>query len=313
MRKGPDYISSLPVICVGNLTAGGAGKTPLAIHIAERLGERGEQPAFLSRGHSGQIAGPHRVDLASDDAGAVGDEPLLLARHGLTIVARHRPDGARLIEDLGASVIIMDDGFQNPYLAKDLSIVVVDGAVGIGNGLVIPAGPLRAPLSAQLGVAHAVVISGARARQSPSISAIKAKFAGPLLACDAVPASGARKLVEMGGSWLAYAGIGRPDKFFETAKRLGLELAACRSFPDHHDFSEAQAAELLSSADRLGARLLTTQKDFARLAKAPGRRRELAERSQVLAIRVEMTEGAGKLDRLICAALARKRQSTHAT
>src|SRR5208337_2547916 len=161
-RTASPYRSTLPVICVGNFTMGGAGKTPVALKLASLLQETGRKPGFLTRGYGGSERGPHLIDCASDGADRVGDEPLLLARAAPTVVSRDRPAGAKLLETLGVDAIIMDDGFQNPSIEKDFSVAVVDGGAGLGCGQVFPLGPLRAPLALQIGMADAVVILGSQ-------------------------------------------------------------------------------------------------------------------------------------------------------
>ena len=163
----PPYRSKLPVVCIGNFTLGGAGKTPVALKLASLLRERGRKPAFLTRGYGGWERGPHIVDLALDDAGRVGDEPLLLATAAPVAVCRDRPAGARLLESLAADVIVMDDGFQNPTIRKDFSLIVIDGGAGIGSGQVFPLGPLRAPLPFQAAMAGAVLILGRQGSSAP--------------------------------------------------------------------------------------------------------------------------------------------------
>ena len=222
------------IICVGNFVAGGAGKTPTAIALARLLLRRGEMPAFLSRGYGGRLAGPVAVDPARHAAADVGDEPLLLARAAPAFVAHDRVAGARLAASAGASVVIMDDGLQNPSLAKDLAIAVVDGASGIGNGLALPAGPLRAPLERQLGHVGAVVIIGAGA--AGERVAAEARRAGvPVhaarLVADAAAAAAIRRRPV-----LAFAGIGRPEKFFATLEDAGAVVVERVAFPDHHRF-----------------------------------------------------------------------------
>jgi len=249
----------IPVICVGNPTVGGAGKTPTAIAIGRQLIADGERPMFLTRGYGGRLAGPAMVQ-ASHGAADVGDEPLLLARIAPTVVARDRVAGARLAEQQGASIVVMDDGFQNPSLRKDLSILVVD-ARGIGNGRVIPAGPLRAPLARQLDRAGAMLLvrggaadieSAARARGLPV-------FHGTLEPRpDAVASLRTGKV-------LAFAGIGDPEKFFATLGAAGIEAPIQRGFGDHHRYTAGEAAALIATAERNDLVLLTTEKDLARL------------------------------------------------
>ncbi len=266
MRK-PGGRAPLPVVCIGNFTAGGAGKTPTAQAVAALLGAAGERPAFLSRGYGGRLSGPVRVE-PHHRAADVGDEPLLLARTGPAIVSRDRKAGARLARQIGATVLVMDDGLQNPSLLKDCAIAVVDGAAGIGNGLTIPSGPLRAPMGAQWPAVDAVLVIGdgaagdavareARRRGKPVFRA--------RLAPDPVQAEALR-----GRRLLAFAGIGRPEKFFDTLRACGATLAATRSFPDHHPYTAADLAGLRDEAARQGLQAVTTEKDFVRIAGATG-------------------------------------------
>jgi tetraacyldisaccharide 4'-kinase len=257
------YRPRLPVICVGNFTVGGAGKTPLALAVARLVRKMGHEPAFLIRGYGGRLAGPHQVDPAHDDPADVGDEALLLARAAPTVLARDRAAGAKAIDALGASLIIMDDGFQNPSIAKDFSLVAVDGAAGIGNGRVFPAGPLRAPLSFQIGRAHASVLIGG--------CAVAGGFLGkhiPTIKAELRPVGETAWLRSQ--PLLAFSGIGRPAKFFDTLREQGAMLAGAEAFPDHHTFSAAEAAELVRKAEKAGALLVTTEKDRVRISAPSG-------------------------------------------
>jgi len=292
----PGTRADVPVICVGNPTVGGAGKTPAAIAIARLLVAAGEKPMFLTRGYGGRLAGPVMVDPAHT-AMQVGDEPLLLARVAPTVVAEERVSGARFAANRGASVIVMDDGFQNPSLIKDLSVLVVD-ARGTGNGRVIPAGPLRAPLEPQLDRASALLIVGeadsaieaaARARGLPV-------FHGKIEpAPDAVAALRARKV-------LAFAGIGNPEKFFATLAAGGIDAPVRRSFPDHHRYSLKEARALVREADQGNLELLTTEKDAARL-KGDASVTMLSARARVLPVEMKIAE-ADEFARLVLAACA---------
>jgi tetraacyldisaccharide 4'-kinase len=254
------------VVCVGNFTAGGAGKTPTALAIAGMLRGIGERPAFLSRGYGGRLAGPVRVTQAhtADD---VGDEPLLLSRSGPAIVARDRPAGAKLAAAEGATVVVMDDGLQNPSLAKDLAIAVVDGATGLGNGRVLPAGPLRAPMSTQWRSVDALLVIGpGEAGESVAQQALAQGL--PVLRAQLVPDAGsAMRLRER--RVLAFAGIGRPEKFFETLERSGAVVEATRPFGDHHSYTEAELSALRDEAGRHGLVMVTTEKDAVRIAGSP--------------------------------------------
>jgi tetraacyldisaccharide 4'-kinase len=281
--------AGVPVVCIGNLTVGGAGKTPTALAVARMLLAAGERPVFLTRGYGGSLAGPLPVDAERHRAIEVGDEPLLLARVAPTIVARSRVAGASAAVISGASAIIMDDGFQNPSLAKDAAVLVVDARRGVGNGRVIPAGPLRAPLGAQLVRAHALVVVGtspcaadveaaARARNIPVFRANLEPDASVLAAPG-------------GGRVLAFAGIGDPDKFFATLADAGVEVAATRRFPDHHRYTRAQAQSLCEHADREGLVLVTTEKDVARLAGDEGAA-ALAARAHALPVSLVVADEA---------------------
>jgi tetraacyldisaccharide 4'-kinase len=254
--------AAVPVICIGNPTVGGAGKTPLALAVVRLLQAAGEQPALLSRGYGGHLAGPVRVDAALHDAAAVGDEPLLLARSAPTIVARDRVQGAEAAIATGASVIVMDDGFQNPSLQKDFSVLAIDGGRGIGNGRVIPAGPLRAPLDRQLQHAQAVVIVGANTGAT-AVAAESSSRRIPVLQARLIPDAGFIAALG-GGRALAFAGIGDPEKFYATLRDAGVALAATQGFPDHHRYTPAEAQSLCDHADREGLVLVTTEKDAAR-------------------------------------------------
>lgn len=257
----------LPIICIGNFTAGGAGKTPAAMAVAEILAAAGESPAFLSRGYGGRLAGPVRVEL-HHTASDVGDEPLLLAGLAPAIVSRRRPAGARLAMEIGATVVVMDDGLQNPSLAKDCAIAVVDGATGIGNGLVLPAGPLRVAMEEQWPAVDAVLVIG---DGGPGVAVAKeAKRHGkPVFTACLEP--GAAVVDSLRGKrLLAFAGIGRPEKFFSTLQESGLTIERAVSFPDHHAFRTENIEALKSEAERRGLQPVTTEKDMARISGAPG-------------------------------------------
>jgi len=256
------YHAGIPVICVGNLVVGGTGKTPITIAIAEYLRGQGLAPHLLSRGYGGSAKGPMRVDPARHDARQVGDEALLLAAHGPTWVGADRARSARAAAAAGAGCLLLDDGLQNPTLAKDLSLVVVDGGQGFGNGRLVPAGPLREPVGAGLKRASAVLLigrdeAGVAGRLPPELPCLRARLApGPEL--DRL----------QGHRVLAFAGIGRPEKFFTTLKEAGLEVARAKGFPDHHPYREAELRALSAEAAAAKARLVTTEKDAMRLPPA---------------------------------------------
>jgi tetraacyldisaccharide 4'-kinase len=260
----PGRNAGIPVICIGNLTLGGAGKTPAAIAVARMLDTAGRRPFVLSRGYGGTLSGPVRVDPARHGAAEVGDEPLLLVRAAPTIVSRDRSGGADVARAAGAGSIVMDDGFQSPGLHKDRSLLVVDGGRGIGNGKVFPAGPLRAPLEAQLRRAQALLVVGAGAAGEDVAATARAwrlpVFHGRLEPDAAALANLKARPV------LAFAGIGHPDKFFATLRDAGIEVRAELPFPDHHRYRRTEARELIERAEREGLNAVTTEKDLVRLA-----------------------------------------------
>lgn len=280
-RLAHPWRAPVPVICVGNLTVGGTGKTPLVLDLARRLA--GRQPHILTRGYGGRLAGPVRVDRGRHDAADVGDEPLLLARRTPVWVARDRAAGAKAAVAHGARLLLLDDGFQNPTLAKDMSILVVDGEAGFGNGRVFPAGPLREPVAWGLARADAIVVMG--------------EDRHGLAARSPVPVLRARLVPRMPLSFaplapiVAFAGIGRPEKFFATLHGLGAEPVAERAFPDHYRFRGDDLLRLEGLAAGLGARLVTTEKDAVRL---PG-----SWRGRVAVLRVgvewEDADAAGRM------------------
>ncbi len=277
--------AGIPVLCIGNLTVGGAGKTPTAIAVAKMLDEAGERPFVLSRGYGGRLSGPVRVDPASHGAADVGDEPLLLARTAPTIVSRDRVAGAGAARAAGAGIVVMDDGFQNPSLRKNASLLVIDGARGIGNGRVFPAGPLRAPLDAQLAHAQALLVIGEGAGAQPVIAAAPGipVFHGRLEP-DAQAVASLR-----GCAVLAFAGIGDPAKFFATLAAARIDVRATRAFPDHHAYRRDEAAALIEQASRERLVLVSTEKDLARLAGADDLR-ALAGVARALPVRLAVTE-----------------------
>ncbi len=292
-KKVQPYRSKLPVICVGNFTAGGTGKTPMSLLLAQLLIERGARPVFLTRGYSGKVKGSRWVDPAVDSAEEVGDEPLLLARSAPTLVSRDRAEGARLIEEVkDATHIIMDDGLQNPSLEKSLTIAVVDGRRGFGNGEVIPAGPLRAPLDFQFELAGCVVVNG---EGDGAISAVlRRQFPGPLLSAGVEPSEEA-KLIS-GERVIAYAGIGNPQRFSDLLQELGADVVGTRFFKDHHLFTEENARELIELAESTGGKLVTTEKDFVRLE---GRSGDLAKLLKLTTpVGIEMTFHTRDMTRL---------------
>jgi tetraacyldisaccharide 4'-kinase len=252
-----------PVVCVGNFVAGGAGKTPAAIALARMLIHDGRQVAFLSRGYGGaKRVEPVRVEPTVHDARTVGDEPLLLARVAPCWVGADRVRGATMAVEAGAQVLLLDDSLQNPALAKDLAFAVVDGEQGFGNGLCIPAGPLRAPVATQTPHVQALIVIGG---EEPAALAISAAAPGkPILRANLEPDAFAAATL-IGREVVAFAGIARPEKFYATLRRIGAQLVATRDFADHHVFTEREIEALTEDAARRGALLATTEKDRVRL------------------------------------------------
>lgn len=296
MQRTSAYACALPVVCIGNFTAGGTGKTPLAIFLARQIRQQGLAPVFLTRGYGSAVRDPTIVDLTRHRSSDVGDEALLLARAAPVMVAPDRAAGARAIVEssLTCDVILMDDGLQNPSLKKDLRIAVVDGARRFGNRCVIPAGPLRAPLEPQLAHVDLVVVNGGLDDREAVGRLIAPFFTGAILSAHQSAAGDTEWLRD--GAIVAFAGIGNPDRFFHLLRSLGAHLALELSFADHHAFSEQDAVKLLAQAKRLGARLVTTEKDLVRLTGQAGARGELGRQAQPLAISLSFHDDqAGEL------------------
>ena len=266
----------VPVICVGNFTAGGTGKTPVALWVTQTLRERGLRPALLSRGFGRNGRGLLKVDPCHHNALEVGDEPLLLAEVAPTFVADDRLAGARAAVAQGANILVMDDGLQNPSLAKTLSLAVVDASAGFGNGCVMPAGPLRAPLADQWPLVDALVIVGAGGDAVAKMAAAHGKI---VLRAVLQPDIATSTRLQ-GSNLVAFAGIGRPEKFYNTLREAGCTISAFRGFGDHHRFSAGNLADLRALAVAHNAQLVTTSKDYARLP--------ADERRDVMAFPVEL-------------------------
>ena len=264
----PGVAIGIPVICVGNYHVGGAGKTPTVLAIIELLRELGEVPVVLSRGYGGRLKGPVHVDAFNHSALDVGDEPLMMAGRVDVVISRERSAGAALAQSRGASVIVMDDGFQNPSVEKDACLIVMDAHRGIGNGRVLPAGPLRAPLAVQMARTDAMVIIGAGNAARDIASAI-AKRGAPVFPAHLEPVAACVTALQ-GKRVLAFAGIGDPQRFFRTLQTAGIDVSAQQIFGDHHPYSEQDIAELQTQANRDGLTLLTTEKDLVRLRAMPG-------------------------------------------
>lgn len=281
--------AEVPVICVGNFVVGGAGKTPVAIALFKLMKQEGFKPVFLTRGYGGQLAGPVQAGQ-NHDAGAIGDEAMLLAATGPTIVARNRAKGAALASQLG-DLIIMDDGFQNPGLHKTLSIVVVDRTVGIGNGMVMPSGPLRAPLRVQARLADLVVVlqSGGDGTPHDSLQAVRQIRARSFNGKIAL-----NKRLAKRAKYYAFAGIGRPEKFFDSLAEEGYDVVERWSFDDHYKFTQSDARAMLETAAKNKLRLVTTSKDYVRLQQfSQGALVELTEKTTVVPVICQFENEAG--------------------
>jgi tetraacyldisaccharide 4'-kinase len=286
-REGFD--AGIPVLCVGNYHVGGAGKTPMVLALTRMLRDLGETPVVLSRGYGGRLHGPVRVDPDRHAAADIGDEPLMMARTVPVVVARDRISGVALARSQGASVILMDDGFQNPAIAKDASLIVIDGDRGLGNGLVFPAGPLRAPLPPQLARTDALIVVGDGAAAAPVATAIAAQgrpvLSAHLRADDVSVASLRGKRV------LAFAGIGDPLRFFRTLRASGIEIVRERAFADHHPYAQAEIEALIAEAKPGALTLVTTEKDLARL-RSGGRLASYAQEIVPFAVTLEFDDAA---------------------
>ena len=290
-KRGP-----VPVVCIGNLTAGGAGKTPMVAALMQRLQGQGVDVHVVSRGHGGLTRGPHRVAPDRHEFRDVGDEPLMLAGLGTVWVSRDRAAGVRAAAAEGARIVVLDDGHQNPHVVKDVSILMVDAGQGFGNGRVMPAGPLREPVASGLARADLVVLVGTpEARRAavarwPDLERVQPLGAELRLLPAGLPLEGENVF--------AFAGIALPEKFFETLRGVGARVMATRSFPDHHRYRPAIVQRMIADARRAGAMLVTTEKDAVRLP--PELRREVL----TVQVRLEPDDWA-PIDALIAPLLER--------
>ena len=301
-REGLD--AGIPVLCVGNYHAGGAGKTPTVLALTKLLRDLGETPVVLSRGYGGRLRGPIRVDPERHDAADVGDEPLMMARTVPVAMARDRVNGVALARSQGASVILMDDGFQNPAISKDACLIVIDGDRGLGNGRVFPAGPLRAPLRPQLDRTDALIVVG----DGPAAGAVAAAIAAqdkPVLSAHLRPDDASVASLR-GKRALAFAGIGDPERFFNTLRAAGIDVARQRAFADHHPLTPGEVESLIADAARDGLTLVATEKDLARLRKA-GSLPSWAQQIVPFAVTLEF-DSAVKLRRFVSERLYKARE-----
>lgn len=281
--------AGIPVFCVGNYHLGGAGKTPTTLALVKLLRALGEQPFVVSRGYGGTQQGPLRVDPALHSAADVGDEPLMLVSSVPVIVSRDRVAGAALARASGASVVLLDDGFQNPALAKDASLIVIDAARGVGNGRVFPAGPLRAPLEPQVARTDALIVIGEGDAANDTAAAV-AQRGAPVLRARLVPVPASVDKLR-GQRVLAFAGIGDPARFFATLRACGVTVAEEKAFDDHHPFSLDEIGRLVSDAAVKSLTLVTTEKDMARI-RSDARLKSYADRIAIFAVTLKFDDEA---------------------
>ena len=301
----PGASAGLPVICIGNYHVGGAGKTPTTLALANILRTMGEQPIVVSRGYGGTMQGPVRVDLSLHKAADVGDEPLMMAASVPVIVSRDRVAGAALARTQGASVVLLDDGFQNPALMKDASLIVIDAVRGVGNGGVFPAGPLRAPLAMQMARTDALIVIGKDDAADGVADSIRQRGA-PVLRARLVPDDAAVAALR-GRRVLAFSGIGDPARFVATLKACGIDVAAQHAFADHHAFPPDEIVRLVAAAAAKSLTLVTTEKDMARIG-SDARLASHADGIHVLPVTL-MFDDENALREFVALRLAKARQA----
>lgn len=290
LDEGQPVSLGIPVICVGNINAGGTGKTPTVIAIVERLKTLGLNPHIVTRGFGGTVIGPMRVSERDDLAEQVGDEPLLLSAFTTTWVSRDRGKGGLAAEQAGADIVILDDGHQNPGLKKNVSIICVDALRGFGNGRVIPSGPLREPVSEGMSRGDILLSIGPSQSQEQFKTQWSDEISLPHIQGQLEP-------MQTGMDWaqervLAFAGIGNPEKFFQTVRQLGANVVKTEALEDHQALTPAIMQRLLADAANLGAQLVTTEKDASRLPP------DLRHTILTIPVRLELNDWA-PLDTLI--------------
>ncbi len=286
LKNAPRVRVAAPVFCVGNFTVGGSGKTPVALAIAQAAQKAGRTPGFLSRGYGARIYGAKLVDTAHDTARTVGDEPMLLLERAPVAVGADRLAGAKLLMKHGCDFIVMDDGFQSARIHMDYALLAVDSRRGLGNGMIIPAGPLRAPVIEQLRLCDSVMVIGSQEGAEPAVR-LAARAAKPVHRAGFVTMPGHGVT---GRRVLAFAGIGDPDKFFRSVRQTGAEIVEQRTFPDHHPYSDLNLEELSAEAAKQGLDLVTTAKDAVRLKAGSGRAIEFLKKLKVLSVEVVFEE-----------------------
>ncbi|WP_343316048.1 tetraacyldisaccharide 4'-kinase [Brucella sp. BE17] len=305
VRAAPPKVAA-PVLCIGNFTVGGAGKTPTAIAFADAAKARGLKPGIVSRGYGGSYKGLHVVDPDHDSARRVGDEPLLLARHASVVLSPDRFMAAQHLRSFDCDFIIMDDGFQSARLHADFSLLVVDSTRGIGNGKVVPAGPLRAPLTDQMRKTDALLRIGKGSGADFVIR--QAARAGRPIYEAVLTASSTASL--HGNRWLAFAGIGNPDKFYASLRDAGGEIVVTRSFPDHHSFQPDELRDLMQTAQKQNLGMITTAKDHVRLKTMLGVPEAFLARLAVLDVSLEFSR-PDALTNILDATIERFKSRSH--
>lgn len=300
LSRGERTAFDLPVLCIGNFTAGGGGKTPTALALGQAALAAGRRPGFVSRGHGRRARRAMIVDPDRHGVREVGDEPLLLAKVAPTAVAANRAAALTLLSsEHDIDFVIMDDGFQSQRLKIDFALIALDARRGIGNGRVIPAGPLRAPLTDQIAHADALLVIGEGEAASRPLR-MMARAGRPIFSARLVPKS---RQILIGERLLAFAGIADPEKFYASLAELGAEVAETRDFPDHHGFTDSELYDLTETAAREGLILTTTTKDAVRLATGSEAAREFAGNCAVLDVALEFSSPA-QAERIIRETLA---------